>query len=125
MAAQAPAEKEIIGILNAQISSWNKGDLDEFMKGYWNNDSLMFIGKNSVTYGYQPALDNYKKAYPDTSAMGKLSFDILHVKKLSPEYYFVVGKWKLARTAGNLQGHYTLIFKKINGKWMIISDHSS
>lgn len=125
VAAQQPAEKEITGILNAQITSWNKGDLDEFMSGYWNSDSLMFVGKNSVSYGYQQALDNYKKSYPDTSAMGKLSFDILQVKKLSPEYYFVVGKWKLARTAGNLQGHYTLIFKKINGKWMIISDHSS
>ena len=36
------------------------------MKGYWNNDSLMFIGRNGVTYGYQNTLMNYKKNYPNT-----------------------------------------------------------
>jgi ketosteroid isomerase-like protein len=124
-AAQSHAEKEILAILNEQTISWNNGNLEEFMKGYWNNDSLIFVGKNGVTYGYANALNNYKKSYPDTTSMGKLAFDILNVKKLSPEYYFVIGKWMLTRSAGNLQGHYTLVFKKINGKWKIISDHSS
>ena len=124
-AAQSAAENEIRDILNAQTVSWNKGNLDEFMQGYWNNDSLMFIGKNGVTYGYTNTLNNYKKSYPDTAAMGRLAFDIVQVKKLSPDYYFVIGKWMLTRTAGNLQGHYTLVFKKIGGKWKIISDHSS
>jgi hypothetical protein len=57
--------------------------------------------------------------------MGKLSFDILLVKRLSLEYFQVVGKWHLERSIGNLSGHYTLLFKKINGKWVIIADHSS
>ncbi len=123
--AQPAAEKEILGILDSQTKSWNRGNIEEFMKGYWNNDSLMFIGKSGVTYGYENTLNNYKKSYPDTLAMGKLSYDILQVKKISSEYYFVVGKWLLTRTAGNLQGHYNLIFRKIKGKWVIVSDHSS
>lgn len=123
--AQSVAEKEILKVLEEQTISWNQGDLEQFMKGYWNNDSLMFIGKSGITYGYTNTLNNYKKNYPDTAAMGKLAFNILKVEQLSPDYYFVVGKWMLTRTAGNMQGHYTLIFKKINGKWMIISDHSS
>ncbi len=102
-----------------------KGILKNSMKGCWNSDSLMFMGKSGVTYGYENTLNNYKKSYPDTSAMGKLSYNILQVKKLSPEYYFVVGKWLLTRTAGNLQGHYSLIFRKIKGSWVIVSDHSS
>jgi len=70
-------------------------------------------------------LNNYKKSYPDTTAMGKLSFDIILVKKLSPEYYYIVGKWMLNRSIGDLSGYYNLIFKKINGQWFIIADHSS
>jgi ketosteroid isomerase-like protein len=85
----------------------------------------MFIGKNGVVLGWQSTLDNYKKGYPDTAAMGKLSFDIIQVKKLSPEYYFVVGKWMLKRTAGDLSGHYTLLMRKLKGQWKIIADHSS
>ena len=95
------------------------------MKGYWENDSLMFIGKSGVTYGYKNTLENYKKNYPDTAAMGKLTFTLIQVKRLSPEYYHVTGKWHLKRTIGDIGGHYTLLFRKIKGQWVIISDHSS
>ncbi|MGN6164279.1 MAG: DUF4440 domain-containing protein, partial [Flavisolibacter sp.] len=64
-------------------------------------------------------------SYPDTTAIGQLSFDILQVKKLSDEYYYVVGKWMLQRTIGNLSGHYDLLLRKINGNWVIVADHSS
>jgi len=123
--AQSKDEKEILKILQDQTTWWNKGDIDQFMNGYWKHDSLMFIGKNGVTYGYQNTLNNYKKNYDDAAKMGKLFFSILQVKKLSPEYYFVLGKWFLKRTAGDVGGHYTLLFRKINRKWVIVSDHSS
>jgi len=118
-------EKEIIDLLNRQTVSWNKGNLDEFMNGYWNNDSLMFVGKNGVTYGYANALNNYKTNYDSPAKMGKLFFEILKVKKLSDEYYWVLGKFFLKRTVGDVGGQYTLLFRRINGKWMIIADHSS
>ncbi len=118
-------QKEILKILNDQTVYWNKGDIDNFMKGYWNNDSLMFVGKSSVTYGFQNTLTHYKETYSDAEKMGKLFFEILKVKKLSNEYYFVLGKWFLKRNAGDVGGHYTLLFRKIKGKWMIVSDHSS
>jgi hypothetical protein len=123
--AQSKASKEIIQVLAIQNKAWNEGDLIGFMDSYWKTDSLMFIGKSGVTYGWQNTLANYKKGYPDTAAMGKLTFDILHVKKLSNRYYSVVGKWFLKRSIGNVGGHFTLLFKKVGGKWVIIADHSS
>ena len=123
--AQSNDEKEIRRLLVDQTKAWNKGDIEGFMKTYWKNDSLMFIGKNGINHGWQETLNNYKKRYPDTSAMGKLSFDILQVKKLSPEYFYVVGKWMLTRSIGDLNGYYDLLLRKIKGKWYIIADHSS
>lgn len=111
--------------MNAQVTSWNNGNLDEFMQTYWQNDSMMFVGKKGVTYGWQNTLNNYKKAYPDTASMGKLNFSLIEVKRLSVLYYHVTGKWQLTRTGGNLEGYFTLLFKKIKGKWLIVSDHSS
>jgi hypothetical protein len=123
--AQNKASKEIVQVLDNQNKAWNAGDLVTFMDSYWRSDSLMFIGKSGVTYGWENTLENYKKGYPDTAAMGKLAFDILHVQKLSNQYYSVVGKWFLTRSIGNVGGHFTLLFKKVGGKWVIISDHSS
>lgn len=123
--SQLIEEKEIRKLLDTQIDAWNRGNIDEFMIGYWNNDSLMFIGKNGITYGYTNTLKNYKKSYSDTAQMGKLSFDLLQVKKISADAYFVVGKWFLKRSVGDIGGHYTLLFRKIKGKWVIVADHSS
>ncbi|HEY5463403.1 MAG TPA: DUF4440 domain-containing protein [Hanamia sp.] len=123
--AQSKDEISIRSILQTQQNAWNAGQLNDFMQGYWQNDSLMFIGKSGITYGWQKTLNNYKKRYPDTTAMGKLKFTLLQMKSLSFEYYFVVGKWYLQRSIGNVGGVFTLLFKKINGQWCIIADHSS
>lgn len=123
--AQNKDEQTIRNMLDRQTKDWNRGDISAFMKGYWESDSLMFIGKNGVTYGFQTTLNNYKKNYPDVTAMGQLQFQILQVKPLGNSHYFVLGKWMLKRTIGDLSGHYTLLFKKIKGEWLIVADHSS
>lgn len=125
--AQTRDEKQILSILDNQTKNWNCGDLKSFMKGYWQNDSLMFIGKSGITYGYEQTLASYRKSYPDMDAMGELNFTIIKMTKLAGDAYFVVGKWHLKRDEkqGDLQGHYTLLFKKIKGQWVIVADHSS
>jgi ketosteroid isomerase-like protein len=123
--AQSKDELAIRNLLAEQTAAWNRGDVVNFMNGYWENDSLMFIGKSGITYGWTNTLNNYKKGYPDTTAMGKLSFNIISVQRLSKKYFHVVGKWFLKRSIGDLSGHYTLLFEKIDGNWVIITDHSS
>ena len=123
--AQSKDEQIIRKMLADQISFWNKGDITGFMQGYWENDSLVFIGKNGPTYGFYNTLHNYQKNYPNKDYMGILNFDILSVQAIEKDHYFVIGKFMLDRKVGNANGHFTLIFKRINGVWKIISDHSS
>lgn len=123
--AQNADELAVKAVLAGQVSAWNKGSIDEFMKSYWNNDSLMFVGHGGITYGYLNTLNNYKKNYNDSAKMGKLFFTLLKTKKLSPEYYFVVGRWFLKRGPGDIGGIYTLLLRKIKNKWVIIVDHTS
>ena len=123
--AQSKDEAAIRKVMNEQVVAWNDGNIDNFMKTYWQSDSLMFIGKSGITYGWQHTLDNYKKNYPDKAAMGELTFNLLELKSLSSFYYFVVGQWHLKRSSDSLGGYFNLLFKKINGKWSIITDHSS
>ena len=123
--SQNKDEAAIRQLLEKQNAAWNRGDIDTFMQGYWNNDSLKFVGKSGITYGYKKTLEGYKRGYPDTATMGKLEFTLMHVERLSPEYYQVVGKWHLKRSIGDVGGYYTLLFRKIKGTWMIVCDHTS
>jgi ketosteroid isomerase-like protein len=60
--------------------------------------------------------------------MGQLDFSQLHITPLSADVAQVVGHWHLARpgaAAGDLQGQYLLIFRRLGGQWVIVADHSS
>ncbi|MDX1912781.1 MAG: DUF4440 domain-containing protein [Saprospiraceae bacterium] len=122
---QSADHRAIRKIMAEQERAWNQGDLSAFMAGYWHSDSLRFIGSRGLTYGWQQTLDNYKKSYPDRATMGTLKFTVLSVEKLSRRSAFVIGKWHLTREKGDLSGHFTLLWRKMAGKWRIVADHSS
>jgi hypothetical protein len=123
--AQSKDESEVRALLELQTKEWNAGNIPAFMNTYWKSDSLMFIGKTGITYGWQKTLDNYKKNYPNTVAMGKLQFELLEVNRLSTAYFFVVGKWQLTRSIGDIGGIFTLLLRKVANRWLIVADHSS
>jgi ketosteroid isomerase-like protein len=114
----------IMKVMNAQEQAWSDGNVDEFMKGYWQSDSLMFVGKNGIKYGWQTTLDNYKKSYPDKAAMGKLEFEVIKLE-VNGESAFMLGKWSLIRAEDNPNGYFDLYWKKINNNWVITIDHTS
>ncbi|TAE73397.1 MAG: DUF4440 domain-containing protein [Bacteroidetes bacterium] len=124
--AQNKEKNAIFQIMNEQEKAWNSGDLEKFMDGYWKNDSLQFVGKNGITYGWKNTLQNYQKNYATPEAKGKLIFSILHFQFINKKNAFMIGKWKIERQDKSiLQGHFTLIWRKIDNSWKIIADHSS
>ncbi len=121
-----PVNTAVIDSLMAiQQNDWNAGNIDGFMKTYWNSDSLLFIGKKGVTNGWQKTLDNYKKSYPDKAAMGRLNFEIIKHEPIAGKAVYTIGKWAVYRTSDTLGGHFTLLWKKIDGNWKIVADHTS
>jgi ketosteroid isomerase-like protein len=128
--AQSP-EESIRAIMSLQSAAWNKGDVDGFMKYYWNNEDLTFVSKRGVSKGWQQVYDNYKKGYPDKAAMGTLTFDKLEFDKMSSTAYMVTGSWFLEYpqvkdgNRENVGGWFTLIFKKFKKDWLIVYDHTS
>ncbi len=112
-------------LMKQQEVSWNEGDLQGFMQPYLQSDSLVFVGKRGLTYGWDNTLNNYLKGYPNKEAMGQLQFTNLKKEMLSDSSAWVIGKWELFRNEDTLSGHYTLLWKKMNGNWKIVADHSS
>jgi ketosteroid isomerase-like protein len=115
----------VLKVLDDQQQAWNRGDIDGFMQGYWKSDSLVFVGKAATLYGWQSTIDRYKKAYPDKATMGQLTFTILQVRLLNADNAFVLGGWHLKREKDAPGGYFTLLFRKINGEWKIVVDHTS
>ena len=122
-----PARRAIVQVLTTQTAAWNRGDLPGFMQGYWQSDSLVFIGRKGPTYGWQATLANYQKSYPNAAAMGQLAFSGLRVSLLAPGAAQVVGHWHLARPAalGDEQGYFLLVLGQIDGQWRVVADHTN
>lgn len=120
----AQEEAKIRQVLVVQEECWNAGDLECFMDGYWRSDKLLFVGSSGPTYGWETTLENYKKRYPTLAAMGTLTFDVKSIEPLSEGFWFVVGKFSLKRKGDNPSGYFTLIFRKIDEEWVIVSDHT-
>lgn len=117
--------KAIKVVMEEQSQCWSKGDIEGFMKGYWMSDSLRFLGRRGLTYGWQTTLDNYKRSYPNPSSMGELRFNHILFEPLGNDKIFAVGKWALYREKDTLSGYYSLIWKKIDEKWKVIFDHTN
>ncbi len=122
--ARAQNREAIIKVMNTQMDAWNRGDLEAFMQGYWKSDSLMFVSAKP-TYGWQATLNNYKRGYPNKASMGKLAFDIKKVEVMNDTNAFVFGAWHLKRDKDERGGYFTLWFRKIDGEWKIVVDHTS
>jgi ketosteroid isomerase-like protein len=115
----------ILKTLADQQAAWNEGNIEKFMDGYWKSDSMQFIGKRGINYGWKATLESYKKGYPDTVAMGKLTFDILKINPVSADAAFLTGKFYLKRSIGDASGIFTLVLRKFDGKWLVVYDHTS
>ena len=115
---------DIRAVMDKQAADWNRGDIPAFMEGYWKSDQLTFVSTR-VTKGWQQTLDNYKRSYPDKSAMGTLTFSDLEVTVLSKDAALVLGSWSLKREKDNPGGKFTLIFRKLKDGWRIVHDHTS
>ena len=112
----------IRSLLAAQDAAWNAGDIDGFMHGYWVSPELRFASGGTVTRGYRQTLDRYKARYSDRALMGTLSFDELEVVPLASDAAVVHGRWLLTRESDAPSGLFTLVLRKIEGEWKIISD---
>lgn len=118
---------QIAHVLRTQADAWNKGDIETFMTAYWRSPELTFVSGGSVTRGWEPTLAGYRQRYPTRAAMGRLTFDDIEVRELARDAALVLGSWHLDRDPPEqpVGGRFTLLFRRMDGKWVIVYDHTS
>lgn len=126
-AQTASDEAGIRQLLDKQVAAWNRHDLEGFMAGYWNSPKLTFFSDATITTGWQPTLERYRKRYQgEGREMGTLRFADLRVELLGSDAAFVRGAYELTMSSGKKpQGLFTLVLRKFTEGWRIVHDHTS
>jgi len=118
----------IEAVLHRQQSAWNRGDIETFMaEGYWRSAELSFYSGGRVSKGFDSVLAGYIRRYREGGAeTGQLEFSELDIDVLSADAAVVRGHWDVDFAAKtDVGGLFTLIFRKTDGAWRIVHDHTS
>ena len=104
---------------------WNQGNIDEYMEGYYQSDSLRFASGGTITFGWQFVRDRYHRRYGSAALMGKLTFSELDATVISNDAAILFGRWELERENDRPGGLFTLLFRNTEQGWRIVHDHTS
>lgn len=120
-----PAEDIINGVLAAQTAAWNDNDLDGFLAAYWNSPSTRFVADGVVVEGYDAVVQSYRANYGAGGDLGRLALSDLAVTMITEDVATVTGRFNLENAKGLETGAYTLVMRKVDGRWRIAHDHTS
>jgi beta-aspartyl-peptidase (threonine type) len=115
----------IENVFRAQQDAWNGGDVRAFMDHYWKSGDLTFSSGGKTTRGWQATLNRYRERYPTRDKMGRLTLSGLEITPLGDAAALVLGQWKLDRQSEPVQGNFTLVLRRLDGRWVIVHDHTS
>jgi uncharacterized protein (TIGR02246 family) len=111
--------------LAMQVAAWNRGDIQGFMAGYWRSPDLRMASGSTPVLGWAQALRRYRAIYPDRNDMGELTLSDLRIEVLSPDAATVYGRWRLAQVSETPTGLFTLVMRKMDGRWLIVHDQTT
>lgn len=120
--ARAADEAAILALLEAQDVAWNEGDIEGFMAGYLRSPDLRFASGGNITRGWDETLARYKARYGTGAEMGTLTTSDHEIEILSADAAIAHGKWQLDWQGKQPWGLYTLVLRKTDGAWRIVSD---
>jgi ketosteroid isomerase-like protein len=112
-------------VLRTQEAAWNRSDIDAFMEHYCKSDLLAFSSGGKTTRGWTETLNHYRERYPTPGKMGRLSLSHLEITPLGNSAALVLGQWSLERESEPISGNFSLVFRKLNDRWVIVHDHTS
>lgn len=121
----ATVQQAILAIMDGHEKAWNRGDIQELLDGYWRDDRLRYAFNDEVHHSYANIEASFLKRYPGPATMGKLAFTDVEISVLSDCDALVFGRWTLERDDTQTTGLLTVHFRKIDGAWLTVSDHTS
>ena len=117
--------QSIRAVFESGCAAWNRGDVDGYLADYWNSDKVRWVSEGKVHYGFEAIATAFKARFNSPDNMGRLEVTDLDIQLLAENDALVFGAWMLITPAARPHGVFTVHLKKIDGEWLIVSDHSS
>ena len=117
--------QRIRALFESGCAAWNRGDIDGYLADYWHSDKVRWVSEGVVIYGFEGIASAFKSRFDTPENMGKLEVANLEIQLLSESDALVFGGWTQTTRTARRNGVFTVHMKKIDGVWLVVSDHSS
>jgi len=112
-------------LFELSCAAWDRGDINGYLAGYWHSDKVRWVSEGTVRYGFESIAAACKVRFDTPDNMGKLEVANLEIQNLGETDALVFGAWTQTTDVARRHGVFTVHVKKIDGRWLIVSDHSS
>ncbi len=114
-------------MMSRAAAAWNRGDLDAFVSDYLPGPGTTYIGgPNRVIRGVEAIRASYAPRFAPGVVRDSLSFQALEVDVLAPGVVNAIAFYVLSRGDSVVaRGPTSLVMRRVNGRWLIVHDHSS
>jgi uncharacterized protein (TIGR02246 family) len=119
------AHQRILALFESGCAAWNRGDINGYMANYWHSDKVRWVSEGNVLYGFEEIATALKARFDSSDNMGRLEVVNLEIQLLRENDALVFGAWTQTTPRARRHGVFTVHMKKIDGEWLIVSDHSS
>ena len=122
----ASIRTEIVRMMDSSAAAWNRGDLDRFMEDYAPDTTTTFVGSKGILRGRAAIKQAYAPRFAPGGMRDSLSFENVEVDVLAKDVVHTIAYYKLMRgDSTTARGPTSLVMRKMNGRWLIVHDHSS
>ena len=117
--------QRIRALFESSCAAWNRGDIDGYLASYWHSDKVRWVSEGTVRYGFEAIVAGFKARFDSPDNMGQLEVANLEIQLPGKSDALVFGAWIQTTLTARHHGVFTVHLKKIDGEWLIVSDHSS
>lgn len=112
--------------LDSSAAAWNRGDLSGFMAPYRASATMTYIGAPGLVVGHRALRQRYAPYFEPGAERDSLRFADLSTRPLGEDHALATGRWILHRgDRVTSHGYFSLVLRKVEGRWKIVHDHSS
>ncbi len=113
-------------MMDRGAEAWNRGDFEAFVGDYAPESTTTFVSGGRVQHGFEWIRQNYAPVFAPDAARDSLRFESLEGRALDDDYLLATARYVLFRgDSVTSSGPFTLVLKRISGRWKIIHDHTS
>lgn len=137
---RAEADHAVRTLLATQAAAWSRGDVEAFVSAYAEN--TLFVSPSGLTRGRDEVLARYRRRYPDRTAMGHLTLDVIELRLTAGGEVSMLGdarpgdvhgarvvaRWTLSypeeAERDEATGLTLIVLERRDGRWWIVEDAS-